>query len=121
MARHLILVVCSDEQRRAAWHAAVRRLGRWVVPAPTLNRALAVRNTVRPALVFTDADLADGRAVALIQAMRAVPALEQVPVVVLGRVAPDEGHDLAGGPYVHRPQVSDHDAIGGLLEQLLAA
>jgi hypothetical protein len=121
MARHLILVVCSDDQRRGAWQVAVRRFARWAVPAPTLHRALVLLNTVRPALVFTDAELADGRAVALIRAMRAVPALEQVRVVVLGRVTPDEVHDLAGDPYVHLPQVSDHDAIGGLLEQLLAA
>jgi hypothetical protein len=44
-----------------------------------------------------------------------------VRVVVLGLVAPDEVHDLADDPDVHVPQVSDYDAIGGLLEQLLAA
>jgi len=53
---------------------------------------------VCPALVFTDAALADGRAGALNRALRAVPALEEVYVVVLGRVTPDEGYDLAGAP-----------------------
>ena len=121
MARHLNLVVCSDEQRRGAWPAAVRRLGRRAVSAPTLDRALVVQNTVRPALVFTDADLADGRAVALIRALRAVSVLEQVCMVVFGLVTPDEGHDLAGDPYVDVLQGSDNDAIGGLLDQLRAA
>ena len=121
MARYLILVVCSDDQRCGAWRAAVRRLGRWASPAPALNRALVVLNKVRPVLVFTDADLADGCAVALIRALRGVPALEQVRVVVLGRVTPDEGHDLAGAPYVDMPQGSDNEAIGGLLEQIRAA
>jgi hypothetical protein len=98
MARHLSFVVCSDEQRHGAWHAAVRRLDCWAVPVPTLNRALVVLNKVCPALVFTDAALTDGRAGALIRALRAVPALEEVYVVVLGRVTPDEGYDLAGAP-----------------------
>jgi hypothetical protein len=44
-----------------------------------------------------------------------------VHVVVLGLVTSDEGHDLAGDPYVDVPQLSDNEAIGGLLEQLLAA
>jgi hypothetical protein len=121
MARHLSFVVCSDEQRHGAWRAAVRRLGRWAVPAPTLNRALVVRNTVRLALVVTDADLTDGRAVALIRVLRAVPALAEARVVVLGLVTPDEGHDLAGDPYVDVPQGSDNEAIGGLLDQRRAA
>ena len=121
MARHRSFVVCSDEQGRGAGPAAVRRLGRWALPAPTLNRALVVRNTVRPALVVTDADLADGRAVALIRVLRAVPALAEVHVVVLGLMSPDEGHDLAGDPDVDAPQGSDTEAISGLLEQLRAA
>ena len=121
MARHRSFVVCSDEQGRGAGPAAVRRLGRWAVPAPPLNFALVVQNTVRPALVFTDADLADGRAVALIRALRAVPALEQVCTVVLGRVTPDQGHDPAGAPDVNVPQGSDNDTISSLLKQFRAA
>src|SRR3954467_3845919 len=46
MARHVSFVVCSDEQRRGAWHAAVRRLGRWALPAPNLNRALVVQTRI---------------------------------------------------------------------------
>jgi DNA-binding response OmpR family regulator len=84
-----------------------------------MSRALALLAKVRPSLVLTDAELADGRAHALIRAMRAVAALEEVRVVVLGVVTAEERHDLADDYYVHVRQVDDDTGIGGLLEAFL--
>src|SRR5438128_1388918 len=79
----LVLVVCSDDQWLQARHAVVRRAGHRSLPAPTMARAVFLLGKVRPDLVLTDAELSDGRAHVLIRALRAVAALEQVPVVVL--------------------------------------
>ncbi|MCA1599079.1 MAG: hypothetical protein LC769_08680, partial [Chloroflexi bacterium] len=73
VAHHLVLVVSSDPDRRA----------------------LVLLGEVRPALLLIDAALADGRAVALLQALRRVPVAAHVPVVVRGPVTLDEQHHIA--------------------------
>ena len=114
----LVLVVCSDDQRLQARQAAVRRAGYRSLPASSMARALFLLGKVRPDLVLVDAQLADGRAPALIRAIRVVAALEQVRVVVLGAVTADEQRDLARDSLVHVREVADDGAIGALLEFL---
>jgi DNA-binding response OmpR family regulator len=84
-----------------------------------MARALFLLGKVRPDLVLVDAELADGRAPALIRAMRVVAALEQVRVVVLGAVTAEEHRDLARDSLVHVREVADDGAIGALLEAFL--
>jgi PleD family two-component response regulator len=115
----LVLVVCSDDQRLQARHAVVRRAGYRSLPASSMARALFLLGKVRPDLVLVDAELADGRAPALIRAMRGVAALEQVRVVVLGAVTAEEHRDLARDSLVHVREVADDGAIGALLEEFL--
>src|SRR5438067_2269619 len=97
----LVLVVCSDDQWLQVWHAVVRRAGHRSLPAPTMARARFLLGKVRPDMVLADAELADGRAPALIRAIRAVAALEQVRVVILGAVTAEEHRDLARDSLVH--------------------
>ncbi|HKO24614.1 MAG TPA: hypothetical protein VJY65_07715 [Chloroflexota bacterium] len=115
----LVLVVCSDDQRLQAWQAAVRRAGPKTLPASSMARALFLLGKARPDLVLVDAELADGRAPALIRAMRGVAALEQVRVAVLGAVTAEEHRDLARDSLVHVREVADDGAIGALLEAFL--
>ena len=115
----LVLVVCSDDQRLQARQAAVRRAGPKALPASSMARALFLLGKVRPDLVLVDAELADGRTPALIQAIRAVAALEQVRVVVLGAVTAEEQRDLARHSLVHVWEVADDGAIRALLEEFL--
>jgi PleD family two-component response regulator len=115
----LVLVVCSDDQRLPARQAVVRRAGSRALPASSMARALFLLGKVRPDLVLVDVELADGRALALIHAMRGVAALEQVRVIVLGAVTAEEHRDLARDPLVHVREVADDGAIGALLEAFL--
>ena len=56
MARSLILLVSAHAQRLLEHCAALHEAGHCLtVPAPTLDRALALLSTVRPALVVYDA------------------------------------------------------------------
>ena len=100
MVRHAILIAASDERRLYAWHSLVRRAGYWPLPAPTLARALWWVHKVRPAMVLVEAGLADGRAAGLLQAMRALPPVAEVPVVVLGALTAEERDPAARDPYV---------------------
>jgi DNA-binding response OmpR family regulator len=84
-----------------------------------MARALFLLGKVRPDLVLADVELADGRAPALIRTMRAIAALEQVPVVMLGAVTAEEHRDLARDSLVHVREVADVGAIGALLEEFL--
>ena len=95
MAHHLVLVVSSDPDRRAATAAVVRAASHRPLAADTGRRALVLLGEVRPALLLIDAALADGRAVALLQALRRVPVAAHVPVVVRGPVTLDEQHRIA--------------------------
>jgi DNA-binding response OmpR family regulator len=115
----LVLVVCSDDQRLAARQAVVRRAGSRALPASSMARALFLLGKVRPDLVLVDAELADGRAPALVRAIRVVAALEQVRVIVLGTVAAEEHRDLAHDSLVHVREVADDSALGALLEEFL--
>jgi DNA-binding response OmpR family regulator len=84
-----------------------------------MARALFLLGKVRPDLVLVDAELADGRALALIRGMRVVAALEQVRVVVLGAVTGEEHRDLARDSLAHVREVADDGAIEVLLEEFL--
>lgn len=84
-----------------------------------MARALFLLGKVRPDLVLTDAELVDGRAHVLIRAIRAVAALEQVRVVVLGAVTAEERRDLARDSLVRVREDADDGAVGALLEEFL--
>jgi DNA-binding response OmpR family regulator len=84
-----------------------------------MARALFLLGKVRPDLVLADVELSDGRAPALIRAMRAMAALEQVQVVMLGAVTAEERRDLACDSLVHVREAADDGAIGALLEEFL--
>src|ERR671936_2122232 len=115
----LVLVVCSDDQRLPARQAVARRAGDRSWPASSMARALFLLGKVRPDLVLVDAELADGRAPALIRAMRGVAELERVRVVVLGAVTAEEHRDLARDSLVHVREVADDGAIGELLQEFV--
>jgi DNA-binding response OmpR family regulator len=84
-----------------------------------MARALFLLGKVRPDLVLVDAELADGRAPALIRAMRGLEVLEQVRVVVLGAVTAEEQRNLAHDCLVRVQEGADDGVIGTLLEECL--
>lgn len=115
MARHVVFVVSSRPARLDVRQAAVRDAGYWPLPAPTIERALFLAAKVRPSLVLTDPELPDGRAVALLDALRAIPALAGVRVVVLGEVTPAERDVLASDARAHVRPVPDSAELRVLL------
>ena len=117
---HLILIVSADPGLRQARRQALRRAGYHVLPAAGLRHALMLVGKVRPSVVLADADVGDGRAIALLQALRAVEALRGVHVIVLGSVPRAEQAQLADDPRA-QAHGGDDTALLSLLHDLLAA
>ncbi len=115
MARHhLVLIITADAQRRDTWLTATRSAGHHALPAHTLERALYLLGKVRPRLVVTDAELADGRVLALLRHLRAVEPLAAIVIVVLGDVNAEEQEHIATDSLSHvRP-------VDALIERVLA-
>ncbi len=119
MAGHLVLLLTSDTQRRAAWRTATRSAGHHALSAHTLERAIFLLSKVRPTLVVTDAELTDGRVLALLRHVRAVEPLSAVLIVVLGETTPEEQEHIVAD---NRSHVRPVDApIGPVLDEFLAA
>jgi DNA-binding response OmpR family regulator len=116
--RCVVLVVDSQPQRLDRWQRAVREAGGLPLAAPTVERARALLDTVRPHLVLSAAHLADGHCADLLRALRAAAQLEHVPLAVLGALKPEEHEALAGDPRVCTRAREDRDAIIGLLTPL---
>jgi len=121
MARHLILLVCSDDTRLDARRHAVRRAGYWSLPAPSLDRALFLVGKIRPTLVLTDAEVTGGRAPSLLRALRAAASLEHVHVVIIGALMPHEQSEVAADPHTHVRHLADDEALPDLLHEYLDA
>ncbi len=121
MARHLILLVCSDDARLDARRHAVKRAGYWSLPAPSLDRALFLVGKIRPTLVLTDVEVADGRAPSLLRAIRTMAALEHVRVVIVGPLTPEEQSEVAADPHTHVRHLADDEALTSLLHEYLDA
>ena len=115
MTRQVILVVSSQPPRLDARVALVRQAGHWPLPASTLRRAIFLACKIRPALVVVDADLSDGRATALVQELRTVPALQDVRVLIMGDVTPRESDVLTRDPAVEVRPPLDAATLRGLL------
>ena len=120
MARHhLVLIITSDAQRRDTWHTATRSAGHHALPAHTLAQAIFLLGKVRPTLVVTDAELADGRVLALLRHLRAVESLTAVVVVVFGDVTAEEHEHIAADTLSH---VRHRDApIERVLDEFITA
>ncbi len=120
MARHhLVLIITSDAQRRDTWHTATRSAGHHALPAHTLAHAIFLLGKVRPTLVVTDAELEDGRVLALLGHLRAVEPLAAVVVVVFGDVTVEEQEHIAADTLSHVRHV---DApLGQILDEFIAA
>jgi len=121
MTRHVVLVVSSRPARLDVRQEVVRHAGHWPLPASSIRRALFLACKVRPSLVLVDADLADGRAVALLVALRAVPALANVCTIVLGEVTPAEHDVVAHDPLARAHPIPDSKGLRGLLTEALGA
>ena len=99
MARSLILLVSAHAQRLLEHRAALQEAGHWLtVPAPTLDRALTLLSTVRPALVIYDAADADGLAQPLHQAIHGYFPHAKTHLLLLGNLAPDQHPGMSGDP-----------------------
>ncbi len=118
---HLILIVSADPDRLQTRHAAMRRAGYHALPAPTIAQALTLARKVRPSVVLADVVLADGRAPALVQALRAVEALRHVHVIVLGVPTVDEEDVVARDARTRVHQDADEATLLTVLESILAA
>jgi DNA-binding response OmpR family regulator len=119
MSRHLVLILTSNAQRRDIWQTATRSAGHHAPPAHTLERALFFLSKVRPRLVLTDAELADGRVLALLRHLREFAPYARVVVVVFGDVTAEEHEHIAADTLTHVRRV---DApIGQILDELIAA
>jgi DNA-binding response OmpR family regulator len=115
--RRVVLVVDSQPQRLDRWQRAVREAGWLPLPAPTVARARALLQKVRPHLVLSAAHLADGHSADLLRALRAAAQLDHVPLAVLGALRPEEHEALAGDPRVCMRAREDRDAVIGVLTQ----
>lgn len=118
MALQVILLVCSDEHRLQARYTRICQAGHLCIRADGLSRAFAILRQVYPTLVLTDAQLVDGRAAVLVAAVRAVQALEQVPIIVGGALRAEERARMAADvALVVQPSMTAADAA---LDDLLA-
>ncbi len=121
MARHLILLVSSDDTQLHARRHAIRRAGYWSLPAPSLDRAIFLVSKIRPALVLTDVEVEGGRAPSLLRAIRAAAALEHVRVVIIGPLTPDEQSEIEADPHAHVHHLTSDEDLSGILHKYLDA
>ena len=119
MTRHVVLVVSSRPARLDVRQEVVRHAGHWPLPAAAIRRALFLACKIRPSLVLVDADLADGRAVALLAALRAVPALADACIIVLGEAPPAERDAVAHDRHARVCPVLDSTDLRALLVETL--
>jgi DNA-binding response OmpR family regulator len=119
MTRHVVLVVSSRPARLDVRQEVVRRAGHWPLPASSIRRALFLACKIRPSLVLVDADLVDGRAVALLAALRTVPALAAVCLIVLGELTPGEQDVVAHDLRARVRPVLDSTGLRALLAEAL--
>lgn len=119
MTRHVVLVVSSRPARLDVRQEVVRRAGHWPLPASSIRRALFLACKVRPSLVLVDADLVDGRAVALLAALRAVPALAAICIIALGELTPAEQDVVAHDLHARVCPVLDRTDLRALLAEAL--
>ena len=87
MARRTVLIVSSVAHRLTALQETVHQAGFLPLSAETVGHALSLLGKVRPALILMDTVLSDGSGPELLRALRALPLMERVPVVVLGATA----------------------------------
>jgi hypothetical protein len=102
MARSLVLVVSAHPQRLQDHHTVIQAAGHWLtVPAPTLDRALTLLDTLRPALVVYDAADADGLAQPLHQALHGCALHGDTHLLLLGNLAPEQHPGTNGAACPH--------------------
>ena len=118
---HLILIVSSQPDRLSARHGAMRQAGYHALPTRTVSHALILAHKARPSVVLADIALDDGRALSLVQVLRARDALRHVPVLLLGVPLPDEEERIAHDPHTHSYPTAEEDALLALIDQHLAA
>lgn len=122
MARRVVLIASSHPRRLDAWQAAVRQAGYLPLAADTA-RAFYLLNKIRPSLVLLDAEPDDMRVAEVLHDIRAIPALEATPVLIVGALPAEQQAQVARDAHaVTRPAGSDdgesivaalHDALGG--------
>jgi PleD family two-component response regulator len=122
VARRVVLLTCSRAQRLEAWQSALQSAGYLTLAAPTPRRALHLAGKIRPALVLVEAGIEDGSVRDLVNQLRATPALERVPIVVVGELGAADAEELARDPHAMVRQVDDdvaaiadilHEVVGG--------
>lgn len=119
MTRHLVFIVSSDERRLRTREMLARDAGHLALVAPSVARALFLLQKVRPNLLIVDAALADGRAGALVEHVRAVPLLRDLRIVVLGDAAPEERRQMARDGHIYLERREDDSAVTLLIAEIL--
>jgi CheY-like chemotaxis protein len=91
--------------------------------AADVNEALELAHTVRPDLILLDVMMPGGSGLSVLEQLRAEPALEQTPVVVISAFTADRDHlaayDAGANGFLKKP--FDPEELESLVEQLLAA
>jgi len=120
---HLVLLVSADAEKLRRRHSAARTAGYYVLSTDTADHALMLARKTRPSVVLADADLSQGRALTLLQALRDVEPLQRVHVIVLGAPTPEEHIYIARDPHarVHPNADEDEEGLVTLLRGILAA
>jgi len=120
---HLVLLVSADTEKLRRRHSAVRTAGYYVLSTATADHALTLARKARPSVVLADADLSQGRALALLHALRDVEPLQRVHVIVLGAPTSEEYAHITRDPYARVHPNADEDEAGlvTLLHDVLAA
>jgi CheY-like chemotaxis protein len=91
--------------------------------AADVAEAIELAHSVRPDLVLLDVMMPGGSGLTVLEHLRAEPALEQTPVVVVSAFTADRDHlaayDAGANGFLKKP--FDPEELESLVEQLLAA
>lgn len=120
MARRTVLIVSSIARRLESLQETARQAGFLPLPAETAGHALSLLGKVRPALILVDAVRSDSGASSLPRALRTLPLMDQVPVIVLAATEGD-WRERRDDPYltVLRQEGADLLALGTLVRAML--
>ena len=117
MARRVVLLITAEHED--AWQTVVRTAGYLPLPAPTVSRAVFLLNKVRPAVILLDAQVVGSEPFNAIHELRLAPAVEAIPLVVLGTLSREQQAAALREPGVLIRQAASAGDILAVLEEVV--
>jgi CheY-like chemotaxis protein len=117
----LVLAVDDDAMSRALLEAVLNRAGYRVALAGRADEALAAATQAAPSAVVCDVHLNDGDGFAITQALRSVPEMRDMPIILLTgyATADDVEAAQAAGADALLPKARNRDVLLATLAALL--